>query len=61
MLFPRLNLFVLLIAVAFFIEQNLFWGWNIMPASERELITDGFNMILFALAWQSPRKKEVPK
>lgn len=60
MLFPRLNIVALLIAVAFLIEQNIFWGWNIMPTSERELITDGFNMILFALSWQSPRMRKIP-
>lgn len=54
MYFPKLNVFVFIIAMVFFLEQNLYWGWNVMPTSERELITDGFNMILLAMAWMVP-------
>jgi hypothetical protein len=61
MFIPRLNLYVLFIAMVFFFEQNIYWGWNIMPVSERELITDGFNLILLSLAWIMPKTQVIAK
>jgi hypothetical protein len=56
MVIARINVIVLLIAMAFFIEQGMYWGFNLMPGSDRELLADGFNLILLALAYQTPRK-----
>jgi len=37
-------------AVAFFFEQNSYFGWNGKPHSDAELIADGITILLVALA-----------
>tara|TARA_S200002703_G_scaffold87442_1_gene75319 strand:- start:2613 stop:2771 length:159 start_codon:yes stop_codon:yes gene_type:complete len=37
-------------AIAFFFAQNIYFGWNFVPKSDVELITDGISLILVALA-----------
>lgn len=40
-----------LLALIFFFEQNIYFGWNAVPHSDAELIADGIGMLLFALSF----------
>lgn len=46
---------VLLWAIAFFILQNQYFGWNALPQSNAELLADGITAILFAMAFMKDR------
>ncbi len=39
-----------LVVVEFFIKQNKYFGWNLTPQSDAELIADGITLVLVALA-----------
>lgn len=36
--------------IAFFIEQNNYFGWNSRPQSQAELIADGINILIIVLS-----------
>jgi hypothetical protein len=40
------------IPIAFFVEQNAYFGWNAWPKSSEELIADGITFALVLLAWR---------
>lgn len=39
-----------IVVVEFFIKQNRYFGWNLNPQSDTELIADGITLILVSLA-----------
>jgi hypothetical protein len=41
---------IFFIGIVYFISENLFYGWNIMPQSDFEVLADGINMIIWAMA-----------
>lgn len=41
---------ILFIAVAFFILQNWFFGWNAYPQSAAEVVCDGIVLLILAIA-----------
>jgi hypothetical protein len=43
-----------LLALAFYITENRFFGWNATPQTPEELICDGIVFALVAIAWKSP-------
>jgi hypothetical protein len=45
-----MNKRILLLAAVYFFIENSYFGWNFAPASAAELICDGANMVLLALA-----------
>lgn len=45
-----IRLWLWVIAIAFFVEQNAYFGWNTFPKSDAELIADGIGFLLTALA-----------
>jgi hypothetical protein len=45
-----LNLWLWLLALIFWWEQNQYFGWNWQPKSDAELIADGLTVLLFALS-----------
>lgn len=42
---------ILFCALAFFFEQNQYFGWNGRPKSDAELIADGITILLIALSF----------
>lgn len=46
-----MNYYILIIAIAAFILQNQYFGWNGWPQSDAELITDILNLILLAMVF----------
>lgn len=38
------------VVVEFFIKQNKYFGWNLEPQSDAELIADGITLLLVSLA-----------
>lgn len=45
-----MSIYLWCLALAFFIEENSYFGWNMLPHSDAELIADGIGLILFSLA-----------
>ena len=41
---------IFFMANAFAFEENAYFGWNMFPKSDAELIADGLVFLLFALA-----------
>lgn len=39
-----------LVVVEFFIKQNKYFGWNLEPQSDAELMADGITLVLISLA-----------
>ncbi len=39
-----------IVVVEFFIKQNKYFGWNVNPQSDAELIADGIVLLLISLA-----------
>jgi hypothetical protein len=48
----RFNWPIAIIALAFFVSENVYFGWNSYPQSDAELIADGLVCLIFALAWR---------
>jgi hypothetical protein len=46
MSYPRL-----FVAIAFYLHENNYYGWNRWPQSDAELIADGIVCVLIALAF----------
>jgi hypothetical protein len=44
------NLFIVCIALIYFLEENRYFHWNKYPKSDAELICDGILFVIFALA-----------
>ncbi len=42
------------VSLLFFVEQNMYFGWNGIPKSDAELIADGITMILLSMAIRKP-------
>jgi hypothetical protein len=42
---------VFVLASAFGLIETAYFGWNMTPQSEAELICDGITLVLFALAF----------
>jgi hypothetical protein len=52
---------VFFLAFMFSIVANSYYGWNLMPQSDAELITDGIFLLLVALSFKRfPSAKELP-
>lgn len=51
-----MNWLVFFIALAYSVEQNNYFGWNWLPKSDAELITDGITALLFVIALCGGRK-----
>lgn len=49
------SIYIWILAITFTIQQNMFFGWHFFPATTEELIVDGINMIIIALALMSSR------
>jgi hypothetical protein len=47
---------IFFIAVVFSYFENRYFGWNMHPESDAEMIADGIGMILFALAFVAEGK-----
>ena len=45
-----MNPYIFAIAMIFWWEENQYFGWNYLPASDAELIADGVACLLLALA-----------
>lgn len=45
----------LTIAVAFFIHENNYFGWNPRPQSPEECLADGLVVLMVLLAFGEPR------
>lgn len=45
-----MNWWIFIIANGFALEENFYFGWNMTPKSDAELIADGIVMLLFALS-----------
>jgi len=54
-----INWLVFILGLLFFIEQNTFFGWNGQVQSKEELIADGVNILIFALAFIRKQVTEV--
>ena len=54
-----INWLVFILGLLFFIEQNTFFGWNTVAQSKEELIVDGVNILIFALAFIRKQVTEV--
>ena len=54
-----INWLVFILGLLFFIEQNTFFGWNGQAQSKEELIVDGVNILIFALAFIRKQVTEV--
>lgn len=39
-----------IVVIEYFIKQNRYFGWNLEPKSDTELIADGITLILVSLA-----------
>lgn len=39
--------------LGFFVEQNIYFGWNAFPQSDTELLADGFTLLLLSLCFVS--------
>lgn len=39
------------LALSFLIEENQFFGWNLVPHSGAEVVCDGIFTLLFAIAY----------
>jgi hypothetical protein len=52
------NLLVLVLAITYAVEQRLYFGGNMMPTNDAEMITDGIGFIILALAFVVPREKK---
>jgi hypothetical protein len=46
----------LIIAIMFFVSQNNYFGWNLKPMSDMELLTDGIALLLLSLAFAKEDK-----
>jgi hypothetical protein len=54
-----MNRYALLICtLAFFIEQNSYFGWHRFPTSDAELIADGICLLMIGLGFRSLQKGE---
>lgn len=42
---------IFLIAIGYGFAENAYFGWNIIPQSDAEMIADGIGLILFALSF----------
>lgn len=47
-----MSFIIFCIAVTFWVIQNNYFGWNVTPKSDVELVTDGISFVLFAMAFQ---------
>jgi hypothetical protein len=45
-----MNWWIFFFAVLFWIAENNYFGWNLLPKSDAELIADGIVMIILAIA-----------
>jgi hypothetical protein len=45
------NIKVFIIATMFAVVENAYFGWNLTPKSDAELICDGIAMVMYALAF----------
>lgn len=45
-----MNWNIIFIGLIYFIAENNFYGWNITPQSDFEVLADGINMIIWAMA-----------
>ena len=52
------RIIIFIIAMMYFISQNNYFGWNRLPESDAEIISDGIYYILCALIFVVSNKKE---
>jgi hypothetical protein len=51
-----MNWWIFFLAIAFWIEENNYFGWNMIPASQAELIADGIVILIVAIAMLHPQQ-----
>lgn len=44
------TIFVWYLPIQFYFSQNNYFGWNVKPQTDMELIADGITLLLLALA-----------
>jgi hypothetical protein len=48
---------IFFINICFWVSQNKYFGWNMFPQSDTELIADGITMLIMAIAISTIRNK----
>ncbi len=49
-----MNWYVTFAALIFWFMENRYFGWNMMPKSEAELICDGLVLLMFCIGVTKP-------
>lgn len=52
-----MKFYLWLSAIVFFMNQNNYFGWNMLPHSDAELIADGITLILSSMAMLASTNK----
>jgi len=50
-----MNIRIFILASLFGLIETAYFGWNMFPKSESELVCDGITMILFAMSLRARR------
>ena len=51
-----MNLQIFFISVFFGIAETWYFGWNMTPQNDAEMICDGIALLIFALAFIVPKR-----
>ena len=52
-----MKLYLWLFAITFFVHENTYFGWNLFPKSDAELIADGIALLLSSMAMLASTNK----
>ncbi|MFH1027333.1 MAG: hypothetical protein V1791_04955 [Pseudomonadota bacterium] len=52
-----MNIHIFGLAVFYGLMEISYFGWDMEPKSDAEMICNGINFLLFALAWLMPKGK----